>query len=108
MSPNAGGGWELLGLIQWVKLYTGAGAQLNLGDLTPYLIYGGQVFSAQRNLYKPSFSWMGNRPVIFFLSLYSILSGNSVFIFSDRSGEETYTFLRNLTIFMYLPDFYLL
>ncbi len=39
------------------------GAQINFGDLTPYLIYGGQVFSAQRNLYKPPcpFSWMGNR-----------------------------------------------
>jgi hypothetical protein len=36
MSPNAGGG-ELRGLSQWVQLYTGA--QINFGDLTPYLTY---------------------------------------------------------------------
>ncbi len=36
MNPNAGGG-ELRGLSQWVQLYTGA--QINFGDLTPYLIY---------------------------------------------------------------------
>ncbi len=34
-SPNAGGGGELRGLSQWVQLYTGA--QINFGDLTPYL-----------------------------------------------------------------------
>jgi len=38
MSPNAGGGRELRGLSQWVQLYTGA--QINFGDLTPYLTYG--------------------------------------------------------------------
>jgi hypothetical protein len=38
MSPNAGRGGELRGLSQWVKLYTGA--QINFGDLTPYLTYG--------------------------------------------------------------------
>ncbi len=38
MSPNAGGGGELRGLSQWVQLYTGA--QINCGDLTPYLTYG--------------------------------------------------------------------
>jgi hypothetical protein len=38
MSPNAGGGEELRGLSQWVQLYTEA--QINFGDLTPYLIYG--------------------------------------------------------------------
>ncbi len=37
MSPNARGGGELLGLSQWVQLYTGA--QINCGDLTPYLTY---------------------------------------------------------------------
>jgi hypothetical protein len=37
VSPNAGGGGELRGLSQWVQLYTGA--QINFGDLTPYLIY---------------------------------------------------------------------
>ncbi len=37
MSPNAGGGGELRGLSQWVKLYTGA--QISFGDLTPYLTY---------------------------------------------------------------------
>ncbi len=30
--------WELRGLGQWVQLYTGA--QIYLGDLTPYLTYG--------------------------------------------------------------------
>ncbi len=39
MSPNAEGeGGELQGLSQWVQLYTGA--QINFGDLTPYLTYG--------------------------------------------------------------------
>ncbi len=38
MSPNAGGGRELRGLSLWVQLYTGA--QINFGDLTPYLAYG--------------------------------------------------------------------
>ncbi len=33
-----GGGGELRDLSQWVKLYTGA--QINFGDLTPYLTYG--------------------------------------------------------------------
>ncbi len=33
--PNAGGGGGLQGLSQWVQLYTGA--QLNFGDLIPYL-----------------------------------------------------------------------
>jgi hypothetical protein len=37
MSPNAGGGGELWGLSQGVQLYTGA--QINFGDLTPYLTY---------------------------------------------------------------------
>ncbi len=38
MSPNAGGGGgELRGLSQLVQLYTGA--QINFGDLTPYLTY---------------------------------------------------------------------
>ncbi len=32
------GGGELRGLSQWVQLYTGA--QINFGDLTPYLNYG--------------------------------------------------------------------
>ncbi len=38
MGPNAGGGGKLWGLSQWVQLYTGA--QINFGDLTPYLTYG--------------------------------------------------------------------
>jgi hypothetical protein len=38
MSPNAKRGGELRGLKQWVQLYTGA--QINFGDLTPYLTYG--------------------------------------------------------------------
>jgi hypothetical protein len=38
MSPNAGGGGLLRGLSQWVQLYTGA--QINFGDLTPYLTFG--------------------------------------------------------------------
>jgi len=36
-APNGGGGGELRGLSQWVQLYTGA--QINFGDLTPYLTY---------------------------------------------------------------------
>ncbi len=36
-SPNAGRGWELRGVSQWVQLCTGA--QVNFGDLTPYLTY---------------------------------------------------------------------
>jgi hypothetical protein len=35
MSPYAGEGGELRGLSQWVQLYIGA--QINFGDLTPYL-----------------------------------------------------------------------
>ncbi len=38
MSPNSGGGVLLLGLSQ-VQPYTGA--QINFGDLTPYLTFGG-------------------------------------------------------------------
>ncbi len=38
MSPNAGWRGELRGLSQWVQLYTEA--QINFGDLTPYLTYG--------------------------------------------------------------------
>ncbi len=38
MSPNAEGRGELQDLSQWVQLYTGA--QMNFGDLTPYLTYG--------------------------------------------------------------------
>ncbi len=38
MSPNAKGGGELRGLSQWVQLYTEA--QINFGDLTPYLTCG--------------------------------------------------------------------
>ncbi len=37
MSPNAGAGGELRGLSQWVQLYIGA--QINFGDLTPYLTF---------------------------------------------------------------------
>ncbi len=39
-----GGRGELRGLSQWVQLYTGA--QINFGDLTPYLTYAeiGAVF----------------------------------------------------------------
>ncbi len=37
LSPNAGGRGYLRGLSQWVQLYTGA--QINFGDLTPYLTY---------------------------------------------------------------------
>ncbi len=36
MSPNVGEG-GLQGISQWVQLYTGA--QINIGDLTPYLTY---------------------------------------------------------------------
>ncbi len=36
--PNAKWGGELRGFSQWVQLYTGA--QINFGDLTPYLTYG--------------------------------------------------------------------
>ncbi len=42
MSPNAGGGGEWRSLSQWVQLYTGA--QINFGDLTPYLTYGQDVW----------------------------------------------------------------
>jgi hypothetical protein len=38
MSPNAEGRGELQDLSQWVQLYTGA--QINIGDLIPYLTYG--------------------------------------------------------------------
>ncbi len=38
MSLNAGWGGDLRGLNQWVQLYIGA--QINFGDLTPYLAYG--------------------------------------------------------------------
>ncbi len=38
ISPKAGGRVELLGLSKWVQLYTAA--QINFGDLTPYLTYG--------------------------------------------------------------------
>ncbi len=37
ISPNAGGGRCRVSLSQWVRLYTGA--QINFGDLTPYLTY---------------------------------------------------------------------
>jgi hypothetical protein len=37
MRPNAGGGGELPGLGQLVQLYSGA--QMNFGDVTPYLTY---------------------------------------------------------------------
>ncbi len=37
MSPKAGEGGELWGLSEWVQLYTGA--QINFGDLTPYLTF---------------------------------------------------------------------
>jgi hypothetical protein len=40
--PKCGGKGELRGLSQWIQLYTGA--QLNLGDLTPYLTYGWKVY----------------------------------------------------------------
>jgi hypothetical protein len=46
MSPNAGvmgGGGGLRGLSQWVLLYTGA--QINLGDPTPYLTCGWEIVS---------------------------------------------------------------
>ncbi len=36
--PKCGGRGELRGLSQWVQLDTGA--QINFGDLTPYLTYG--------------------------------------------------------------------
>ncbi len=36
--PNGGGERELRGLSKWVELYTGA--QMNFGDLDPYLTYG--------------------------------------------------------------------
>ncbi len=40
MSPNGGGGMEeLRGLSHWVQLGTVHGAQINFGDLTPYLTY---------------------------------------------------------------------
>ncbi len=35
--PKCGGRGELISLSQWVQLYTGA--QINVGDLTPYLTY---------------------------------------------------------------------
>ncbi len=38
MSPNAGGGGELRGFSQWVKLYTRT--KINFADPTPYLTYG--------------------------------------------------------------------
>jgi hypothetical protein len=40
MSPNAGGEGELQSLSQWVQLCTSHGAQINSGDLPPYLTYG--------------------------------------------------------------------
>jgi hypothetical protein len=43
MSPNIGGGGELRGSQPMIEqLYTGA--QINFGDLTPYLTYGRQVW----------------------------------------------------------------
>ncbi len=45
MSPNAGGGGELRDLSQWVQLYTGA--QINFGDLTPYLTYAENYLDAE-------------------------------------------------------------
>jgi hypothetical protein len=43
MSANAGGGRELRGLTanEYMQLYTGA--QINFGDLTPYLTYGQMI-----------------------------------------------------------------
>ncbi len=47
MSPNVGwGGGELRGQSQWVQLYTGA--QINFGDLTPYLTYMSLPIPADR------------------------------------------------------------
>jgi hypothetical protein len=37
MNPNAGGGGSCGGLSRWVQLCTGA--QINFGDLTPYLTF---------------------------------------------------------------------
>ncbi len=37
MSPNAEGGGGVQVLSQYVQLYTGA--QMNFGDLTPYITY---------------------------------------------------------------------
>ncbi len=43
--PKCGGVGELRGISQWVQLYTGA--QINLGDLTPYLNYTQKKFRFQ-------------------------------------------------------------
>jgi hypothetical protein len=49
MSPNAeGGAVELWELSQRVQLYTGA--QINFGDLTPYLTYGQQQQQRQQSI----------------------------------------------------------
>ncbi len=58
MSPNAGGGRELRGLSQWEQLCTSRdhGAQINLGDLTPYLTYGCTVLQHIGGKNTPGFS----------------------------------------------------
>ncbi len=50
MSQNAGGGGGGVRLSQWVQPYTGA--QVNFGDLTPYLTYDVQ----RQSLYGTSSS----------------------------------------------------
>jgi hypothetical protein len=52
MSPNAGGGGGLQVLSQIVQLYTGA--QINFGDLTPYLTYARNRLKSQIVLREPS------------------------------------------------------
>ncbi len=59
-----GGGGTLRGLSQWVKLYTGA--QINFGDLTPYLTifnWTSAVDTVQKK--NPNFKYF-----IFLLELY--------------------------------------
>jgi hypothetical protein len=82
MSPNAGGGWELRSLSQWVQVYTGA--QMNFGDLIPYLTYV---------LYTFPLRWQ--RKVAFWLLLYKtvyyfivIFSSNYFFFNLGKTRQE--------------------
>ncbi len=51
-----GGGRVLRGLSQWVQLYTGA--QINFGDLTPYLTYGLNKGKLQVSYCETNLFWL--------------------------------------------------
>jgi hypothetical protein len=61
MSPNAGGRGVLRGLSQREQLYTGA--QINFGDLTPYLTYGPNSRRRKRRREKTAtVGWSSSAP----------------------------------------------